>query len=59
MTPPIPTYTVPEVAAALRVCRKTVYRMVRRRQLRVLRIGRSVRILQSELARCLERLQRP
>lgn len=58
MTAQIKLYTVPEVAAALHVHRNTVDRQIRRKLLRVVRIGRSVRVRESELHAFLDRRQR-
>lgn len=43
--------TVAELAARLGVCRQTVYALERRGELRVIRIGRALRVPTSELER--------
>lgn len=45
------TYTVKQVSEVLQVTPMTVYRLVSRGELDAVRIGRSVRITQSELDR--------
>lgn len=49
-------YTVPQAAELLAVSRATAYRMIARGDLKVVRIGRSVRIPEAELAAFVERL---
>jgi excisionase family DNA binding protein len=49
--------TVPEVMAALRLSRATVYDLIRSRQLRTVKIGRCRRIPPDELAAYLARLR--
>jgi excisionase family DNA binding protein len=51
--------TVPQAAARLAVCRRTIERLVAVGQLRVLKIGRSTRIEVTELVRYLESLRGP
>jgi excisionase family DNA binding protein len=53
MTPPIPVLTIPEVAEALRVHQKTVYKLVSERKLRAVKVGRAVRVRLTELERFL------
>jgi excisionase family DNA binding protein len=53
MTPPIPVLTIPEVAEALRVHQKTVYKLVSARKLRAVKVGRAVRVRLTELERFL------
>ncbi len=43
--------TTNEAAALLRVCRATVYNLIARGELRVVHIGRSVRVPISEITR--------
>ncbi len=45
------TYTVKQVSEVLQVTPMTVYRLVSRGEIDAIRIGRSVRITQSELDR--------
>lgn len=45
------TYTVKQVSEVLQVTPKTVYRLISRGELDTVRIGRCVRISQSELDR--------
>ena len=48
---PVPMLTVQEVAAALRVSRQTVYRMVHAEEIPSVRVGRSVRVPETALQR--------
>ncbi len=57
MTPTIPIMTLSEAAAYLKVSRRTVERMIARRQLRPVRVGRCVRVRLSELERAVGRLE--
>ena len=52
---PVPMLTVQEVAAALRVSRQTVYRMVHAEEIPSVRVGRSVRIPETALHKYLGR----
>lgn len=52
-----PLLTIPDVAAILRCTRRTVERQIAGRHLRVLRLGRSVRIEPGELERFLSALR--
>jgi excisionase family DNA binding protein len=54
---PFELLTVPEVMAALRLSRATVYDLIRSRQLRTVKIGRCRRIPPDELAAYLARLR--
>jgi excisionase family DNA binding protein len=54
MTPPIPLLTLPEVAAALRVCRRTVEKLIRRRKLKARKVGRLTRVKATDLESYLE-----
>jgi excisionase family DNA binding protein len=54
---PIELLTVPEVMAALRLSRATVYDLIRSRQLRTVKIGRCRRIPPDELTAYLARLR--
>jgi excisionase family DNA binding protein len=47
-------YTVAEVADWLRVSKMTIYRMIDAGEIRVLRVGHSVRVPASEITRVLE-----
>lgn len=49
-------YTPAEAATALGVCRATIYNLVARGDLRVIKIGRATRILTSELEAFMARL---
>jgi len=49
--------TLTEVATELRCTRRSVERQIAQRKLRVIRIGRSVRVERSELERFLDRLR--
>lgn len=55
MTAVIRQYTLRETAQTLRVSLRTVHRLVARRQLRVLRIGRRTLVRESELVKFIER----
>lgn len=58
MTVALRQYTVAEVCNLLKVSRSTLERQIRRRLLKVVRIGRSVRIRETELQAFLDRRQR-
>ncbi len=47
--------TVAEVAAVMRVSRMTVYRLIRRGQLKAIRVGRNYRVREEDLTTYLER----
>lgn len=53
--PPVPrfAYSPAEAAEALGICRATVYNLIARGDLRVIKLGRSTRISASELHRLL------
>ena len=46
--------TVAEVAAVMRVSRMTVYRLIRRAQLKAIRVGRNYRVRSADLDEYLE-----
>lgn len=46
--------TVGEVASVMRVSRMTVYRLIRRGQLRAIRVGRNYRVREEDLKAYLE-----
>ncbi len=46
--------TVAEVASVMRVSRMTVYRLIRRGQLRAVKVGRNYRVREDDLERYLE-----
>ncbi len=46
--------TVAEVATLMRVSRMTVYRLIRRGQLKAIRVGRNYRVRESDLSEYLE-----
>jgi excisionase family DNA binding protein len=46
--------TVAEVATLMRVSRMTVYRLIRRGQLKAIRVGRNYRVREDDLERYLE-----
>ncbi len=46
--------TVPEVATVMRVSRMTVYRLIRRGQLKAIRVGRNYRVREQDLNEYLE-----
>ena len=46
--------TVAEVATALQVSRMTVYRLIRRGQLKAIRVGRNYRVREDDLNQYLE-----
>jgi excisionase family DNA binding protein len=46
--------TVAEVANVIRVSRMTVYRLIRRGQLKAIRVGRNYRVAEDDLTRYLE-----
>jgi excisionase family DNA binding protein len=51
---PISLLTVAEVATVIRVSRMTVYRLIRRGQLKAIRVGRNYRVREDDLQRYLE-----
>ena len=55
MTQPVQTLTLDQVAEALQCSRSTVKREVRRRKIRVVKVGRLTRITATEVERYLER----
>lgn len=46
--------TVAEVATVMRVSRMTVYRLIRRGQLKAIRVGRNYRVREDDLSQYLE-----
>lgn len=54
MTAPVQTLTFDQVAEALQCSRSTVKRLVNRRHLRVVRVGKLARVRVTELERYLE-----
>jgi excisionase family DNA binding protein len=58
-TPPLlsqdPILTVPEVARYLKISKSKIYYLISRRQLPHLRIGRNVRVRQSDLKQWIEK----
>lgn len=58
MTAPVPLLTVSELAIALNICERTAWRLVWRKKIRIVRIGRLVRVRQSELDRYIEQQTR-
>ena len=54
-----PIYTVPEVAAYLKICKSKLYGMIRRGEFPHVRIGKNVRILESDLVEWLDKQHRP
>ena len=52
-------YTVPEVAEYLKMSKSKVYDLVKRQKIPYIRIGRNVRIRQSDLDEWLEEQTRP
>lgn len=46
--------TVADVAAVMRVSRMTVYRLIRRGQLKAIRVGRNYRVREDDLRQYLE-----
>jgi excisionase family DNA binding protein len=53
--PPVPLLTVAEVAAALRVSKMTVYRLVHAKEIASVRVGRNFRIAETAVAAYLGR----
>ena len=54
--PPLPRLlTVQEVADALKVCDRTIWRWIKAGEIETYRLGRAVRIAEDELIRFLER----
>ena len=47
--------TVPQAAAALSMCERSIWRWIEARELEIYRLGRAVRIAEAELVRFLER----
>ena len=47
-------FTVSEVAGVMRVSRMTVYRLIRRGQLKAIRVGRNYRVREDDLNEYLE-----
>jgi excisionase family DNA binding protein len=45
--------TVPEIAEALRVSKMTVYRLINTGEIKVIKVGKAIRIPESELNRIL------
>jgi len=52
-------YTVPEVAAYLKICKSKLYAMIRRGEIPHIKIGKNVRILESDLEAWLEEQRKP
>ena len=52
-------YTVPEVAEYLKMSKSKVYDLVKKKKIPFIRIGRNVRIRQSDLMKWLEDMTRP
>ncbi len=52
--PGIRLLTVAEVAGVVRVSRMTVYRLIRRNQLKAIRVGRNYRVREEDLREYLE-----
>lgn len=52
--PGIALLTVAEVASVMRVSRMTVYRLIRRGELRAVRVGRNYRVREQDLTEYLE-----
>jgi excisionase family DNA binding protein len=52
-------YTIPEVADYLKMSKSKVYDLVKRQEIPFIRIGRNVRIRQSDLLEWLEEMTRP
>jgi len=52
-------YTIPEVAEYLKMSKSKVYDLVKRQKIPYIRIGRNVRIRQSDLDKWLEEQTRP
>ena len=49
-----PIYTVPEVAAYLKISKAKLYDLIKRKEMPHIRMGRNVRIRESDLNRWLE-----
>jgi excisionase family DNA binding protein len=47
--------TVPQAAAALSVCERTIWRWIEAGEIEIYRLGRAVRIAEDELVRFLEK----
>ncbi len=58
MTVALKQLTIPEACELLRVSRSTIEREIRARRLKVVRIGRSVRVRESALAEFVARRER-
>jgi excisionase family DNA binding protein len=52
-------YTIPEVADYLKMSKSKVYDLVKRQKIPFIKIGRNVRIRQSDLLEWLEEMTRP
>ena len=52
-------YTVPEVAAYLKICKSKLYSMIRKGEFPHIRIGKNVRILESDLEEYIEKQRQP
>ena len=52
-------YTVPEVAEYLKICKSKLYAMIRRGEFPYIRIGKNVRILESDLEEYIQNQRRP
>lgn len=50
-------YRIPEVAELLQVSESTVYKLMRDRRLRTIKLGRSTRITGEDLAACVQALR--
>jgi excisionase family DNA binding protein len=58
MTQPVQLYTEAEACERLRVCRQTLLRMRKRREIRCTKLGRAVRYSATELQRVIDRKTR-
>jgi putative molybdopterin biosynthesis protein len=52
-------YTVPEVAEHLKICKSKMYELVRRGEISYIKIGKNVRIRESDLVDWLDKQHRP
>ena len=52
-------YTVPEVAAYLKICKSKLYAMIRHGEIPHIKIGKNVRILESDLEEWLMEQRKP
>ena len=50
---PVPLYTVKEAARILNTCERTVRRLIKSKQLPIVRLGRLIRIDPDDLSRCI------